>query len=110
MYAEGCKQLGISMENMIPKDTFKDKKSTLAFLEAAPSFCVRMRLIYDICNDANRDIHKNDFKDIAFLATAVPYCDVVITEKLWAHLLKKNKLDVKYNTTVTNSLSDLKNL
>jgi len=82
----------------------------LAFLESAPSFCVRTRLIYDICNDTSRPIHKNDFKDIAFLATAVPYCDVVITERTWSHLLRKNRLDVKYNTVVTNQLADLMNL
>ena len=82
----------------------------MAFLESAPSFCVRTRLIYDICNDTSRPIHKNDFKDIAFLATAVPYCDVVITERTWSHLLRKNRLDVKYNTVVTNQLADLMNL
>jgi len=69
-----------------------------------------MKLNYSIINNTTRSFDKNDYKDISFLATAVPYCDVVVTEKFWTSLIKSNKLDQKFNTSVTNNLNDLLNL
>ena len=105
-----AKNSGISKEEVLPKNTFENKEKTIEFLESIPSFAVMMRLSYDIINNTTRNFDKNDYKDISFLATAVPYCDVVITEKLWVSLIKSNKLDQKHNTFVTSNLNDLLNL
>ena len=61
-------------------------------------------------NELSRPIHRNDMHDIAFLAVAVPYCDVVVVEKYWAHILQTSGLDKKYGCLVINSVSDLPEL
>lgn len=103
------KSMNVPKEKMLPEEIFASRETTSSFLESIPSFLVRVRLIYEVINAEGRRIDKNDYKDIAFLATAVPYCDVVITERFWAHLIKKNKLDSKFNTIVTSDLNYLTN-
>ena len=38
---------------------------------------------------------------------AIPYCDIVVTEKMWTDIAKKERLDKIYNTSILNSLKDL---
>jgi hypothetical protein len=89
---------------------FNDQKCVLGFLESCSSFHAKTSLIYSISKDQYRDIDKNDFKDIAALSTALPYCDVVVTEKLWWHHVKSQKLDEKYNSIIFRDLNSLLNL
>ncbi len=49
----------------------------------------------------------NDLNDVTALSIAVPYCDVVVTERQWTHLARTAKLDQLYGTTV---ISDLRRL
>jgi len=49
----------------------------------------------------------NDLNDVMALSVAVPYCDVVVTERQWAHFVGVAKLDRRFNTTV---ISDLRRL
>jgi hypothetical protein len=49
----------------------------------------------------------NDLNDVTALSIAVPYCDVVVTERQWTHLARAAKLDQRYGTTV---ISDLRRL
>lgn len=37
---------------------------------------------------ADRPVHRNDLKDIGFLTMAVPYCDAVVCEKFFSHLVR----------------------
>ena len=53
------------------------------------------------------DIWSNDLNDVSALAIAVPYCDVVITEKSWASMLTVAKVPERFETTVTRSLHDV---
>ena len=50
---------------------------------------------------------RGDLDDLAALSVAVPYCDVVVTEKMWTHLIKRSNLSGKYNTLVLRRLDDL---
>ncbi|AJM91720.1 hypothetical protein NPIRD3C_0506 [Nitrosopumilus piranensis] len=45
--------------------------------------------------------------DINHLSGAIPYCDIVVVEKMFANLSKKQKLDKKYNCIICNSLQEL---
>jgi hypothetical protein len=54
-----------------------------------------------------RQIQPNDVYDIAALTAAIPYCDIVITERFWAHLCNATTLPHKYQTTILPSLADL---
>jgi len=58
-------------------------------------------------SDKGKAVHRNDTNDMAFLSIAVPYCDIIVTEKYWAHQLISNGYDKKYNTTILTDLTEL---
>lgn len=80
------------------------------FLLATPSIAVRY--------EARRLKHRNlqwpwqqhDHIDLASLAVAIPYADIVVTERQWAHLFKVAKLDRRFGTHVTSRLGELPKL
>ncbi|MYR55466.1 hypothetical protein GTY54_04125 [Streptomyces sp. SID625] len=82
-------------------------KAVKGFLRAMPSVAVRY--------EARRLKHRNhqwpwqqhDHIDLAALSVAVPYADIVVTERQWAHLFKVAKLDHRFNTRVISRLRDL---
>jgi hypothetical protein len=49
----------------------------------------------------------NDLNDIGALCVAVPYCDIVVTERKWRGLVQATHLDTLYGTAVIDSLDDL---
>ena len=45
------------------------------------------------------DPNPNDARDIMLLSVAVPYCDVVVTEKRWGHFIEnRGRLDSQFDT------------
>ncbi len=48
----------------------------------------------------SRPVSSNDLSDVSFLARALVYCDVVVTEKLWSQLIARAKLDERFGTIV----------
>jgi hypothetical protein len=74
-----------------------------------PSSEVAVELKTALHRDAARAVGwlPNDVTDIDQLAMAVPYCDVVVTEKAGADSLKKAHLDERCGTTLLRSLNDL---
>jgi dienelactone hydrolase len=50
---------------------------------------------------------RGDLNDLGFLAVAVAYCDVVITENQWAHVIRQAKLDQLFDTVVTDDVTEL---
>lgn len=50
---------------------------------------------------------QHDRTDIAALASAVPYTDIVVTERQWAHVFRSAGLDKRFSTRVLNRLTDL---
>jgi hypothetical protein len=51
----------------------------------------------------------NDLNDVIALSIAVPYCDVVVTEKSWASLVNAAKVGKRFDTLVTRDLKDVVN-
>lgn len=51
----------------------------------------------------------NDIYDIDALSLAVPYCDIVVTEKACHHLLQAAGLSARMRTTSLRRLVDLPN-
>jgi hypothetical protein len=56
---------------------------------------------------AERRIQPNDMHDIMSLSIAVPYSDVVITERMSQTAIIQTKLDVLYRTHVLKSVKEL---
>lgn len=50
---------------------------------------------------------QHDRSDMTALSVAVPYCDVVVTERQWAHVFKSTRLDSRFGTTVLSRIQDL---
>ncbi|MGI8699918.1 MAG: hypothetical protein ACR2JU_01685 [Nocardioidaceae bacterium] len=49
----------------------------------------------------------NDFIDIVALPVPAVYCDVLVTEKQWAHQMRQGKVPDRYATTVLSRVDDL---
>ncbi|MCC0650712.1 hypothetical protein [Clostridioides sp. ZZV15-6598] len=90
----------------------KENLSYDMYIKQKPdSFYVNMFLIYHSkLKNKYRKNDINDYKDIASISQALPYCDALITEKYWSSLITEHKLDEKYNILVSKNLNDLKKL
>jgi len=54
-----------------------------------------------------RNVQANDVGDLGHLVGAIPYCDVVVTEKFWCRAAKERKLDKHYGTSIFSDLESL---
>lgn len=57
--------------------------------------------------EKTREAKPNDVYDLFSLAVAIPYSDVVVTEKMWVTKAIRAGLDEAYNTTLLTSLDGL---
>jgi hypothetical protein len=84
-----------------------DKFRTTEFLETIPSIHVWSDLYLHLYHrNKQTSVELNDFYDIAHLAVAVPYCDVVVCDKKMKDILRQSGLDQKYGTKVFSNLSE----
>jgi hypothetical protein len=52
----------------------------------------------------------NDLIDVGYLSCAVGYCDIVVTERKWTHMLNQSDAPKRLGTTVISDLNDLTEL
>ena len=90
-------------------DDFLDigKSRLMSFFGMIPTLDVEIELATERDDFWNRQIDPNDMADIGFLSVAIPYCDIVVTERFWCDLAKRKKLDQKYNTILLNDVLQL---
>lgn len=67
-----------------------------------PSEMVRLKETSD-----QRPWSSNDLVDVSFLAPAVVYCDVVVTERQWVSFIKRAGFEARYETKAISSLTEL---
>ena len=77
------------------------------FLDNVPTARCWFTLLYQRDQQLQRPIQENDLNDIWFLTLAIPYSDIVITERMWASISRDAKLDTKYDTSIFSSIRDL---
>ena len=82
-------------------------KSLPEALEDIPTLHTLFALSEAKTRDMSRPTDPNDVWDIGFFAPAIPYCQVVVTEKYWSHIARATKLDTKYSCQVLARLGDL---
>ena len=92
--------------------TFEDLRALpgekiASLIDLVPCWDVERCLSVQVEQQWNRELQGNDVYDIAALTAAIPYCDVVVTEKLWTHLCNASGIDVRYNSRVVNSIFDI---
>jgi hypothetical protein len=77
------------------------------FTDSLPSADAYITVMTARHRDANRRWTANDIFDIDALSVAVPYCDVVVTDKAAAHSANATGLARRLGATVLASLDDL---
>lgn len=85
----------------------EEAEEATQFLRSFPSNYTYSTLTVTRDLQKQRPIDKNDLNDIMALSVAIPYCDIVVTEKFWAHEAKSNCLDKIYETHITRNLSEI---
>jgi len=85
------------------------QKEFTEFFQSMPTAYCLFTLTYRRDQYIQRPIAKNDINDIWALTMAIPYCDIVITESMWATIARQSNLDKIYNTLILSSAKDLKN-
>lgn len=78
-----------------------------AFWGSVPSVDVSLKLFMTQQKNVDAIIEANDVQDIQLLQLGIPYANIVVTEKPWAHVTQQAKLDRQYNTTVLSTLGAL---
>jgi hypothetical protein len=102
------KKMGIAPKPFA--DSFKVIEDWKRFFFSMPTMDIWINLHVLRDSDKGKAVHRNDTNDMSFLSIAVPYCDIVVTEKYWAHHLTSNGYDKKYNTQIITDLTELTDL
>jgi hypothetical protein len=95
--------------NKIPKERFfENKKEFESLIEDMPALNVFVELSYARDKESKeRRVQRNDYYDICHFATALPYANVMVGEKMFSSLSKRQKLDQKNKCVIFDSLIDL---
>ncbi len=101
---EAAQELGVPPEDLV------DARNVTRLIAHMPSRQVDMKLRHLRQANPQKRWEGNDLNDVTALAVAVPYCDVVVTEKFWSGLLNTAKVPGLYDTLVTPSLRDVVDL
>ena len=91
-------------------EIFRGAERPRRAFDAMPSFDVTVTLKTAIHRNAKHVWTNNHIHDIHALASTLPYCDVVLTDREMATLVRHSKLDQRLGTTVYHSLQDLSGL
>jgi hypothetical protein len=94
---------GLSVESFF----YKGKDWITSFLDAIPALAVRTSLVMQTNKNGTRAWTRNDIYDIDALEAAVPYCDVVVTEKYACQVMNGSGLAGRFFTKVVRRLDDL---
>lgn len=110
-FVEEMRSLRNSGFDITTKLEGNDVKETLTTLiNAMPSRRTSVAITKHYLQDLNHRWTINDIRDIRALSIAVPYCDVVITDRQVAHAIRSQGLDTAFNTTVTHALENIENI
>lgn len=83
------------------------KPGALEVMMGCPSVDVWIGTSVERDFDWDRAVTGNDIRDQAFLAVAVPYCDVVVTERYFGGVLERSGLAGRHGCRVLTSLLEL---
>ena len=100
--AKALHERGVSLEDLAP-----DIEGRRKVFDAMPSFDVVVTLKTEYHRNPNHRWTPNDIFDIDALATTLPYCDIVVTDKATASHATQTGLAERLNTVVLSDLADL---
>jgi hypothetical protein len=112
-----ARELMIEFQNILPRalaerglalsDVASDVNVARRFVRAMPSTEVSITLKAAWHRNRDKQWSANDIYDIDAMALAVPYCDIVVTEKACHHVLEASRLGHRMHTALLRSLEDL---
>ena len=105
IFKRGCNERGIgSLHSLFPSVT-----DTRRAFDSMPSFDASVTLKTSLHKNARHRWTQNDIHDLHALASTLPYCDIVITDKAMASQAVQTGLSSRLNTVVLSHLSDMSN-
>jgi hypothetical protein len=112
-----ARELFIEFQTILPRaladrhlslqNVMSDPRSANAFVRAMPSTEVSIQVKTAWHRNRDKPWTANDIYDIDAMALAVPYCDIVVTEKACRHALTAGGLDRRMHTAILRDLRDL---
>jgi hypothetical protein len=112
-----ARELLIEFQNMAPtafqergvglEDILTSPQAGVAFMRSMPSTDVAMTLKTAWHRNRDKPWSANDIYDGDAMALAVPYCDIVVTEKACHHALVSAGTDKRMNTVLLRDLARL---
>ena len=102
MAPTALQQRGVSLE-----DILTSPKAGIAFMRSMPSTDVAVTLKTAWHRNRDKPWSANDIYDVDAMALAVPYCDIVVTEKACHHALVSAGMDKRMNTVLLRDLTSL---
>lgn len=82
-------------------------EDAVGLIAHVPPLDVETALVVQHRRQSDRPMAPNDVADVAQLSMAIPYCDVVVTERYWTDKARRENLDVRYATRLLSDLNDL---
>jgi hypothetical protein len=104
-FMEGLKEIGVSLGDCFARLKAENKEKQ--FFRGMPSINVFLTLVATRDQELTRPIDRNDYKDIMGLAIAMPYCNLVVSEKHWGHMAKRLKFDEQHGTVLITDAREL---
>lgn len=102
MLCRGLADRGATLE-----DVFDSPPVTRAQLDVMPSFDVSVTMKTEYHRDPHHRWTTNDIHDIDALASTLPYCDIVVTDRAVAAHANRSGLAERLDTVVVARLADL---
>lgn len=112
-----ARELGIEFEDILPlalaqrhlalSDICSNQESARKLVRAMPSTEVSIELKTAWHCNPDKPWAPNDIYDIDAMSLAVPYCDIVVTEKGCHHVLNAARLGERMHTALLRRLEDL---
>ena len=96
-------------ENKIsPQKFIQNKSEFVALIQDMPALNVFVELSYVRDKESiERSVKRNDYYDIWHHATGLSYADIMVGEKMFGSISKRQKLDQKNNCELFSSLKEL---
>jgi hypothetical protein len=88
-------------------DVMPDAGAARRFTDSMPSADVRISLLTAAHRNPETQWEPNDIFDVDALSVAVPYCDIVVTERHAHHVIHTAGLPTRLGTRVLASLDEL---
>ena len=112
-----ARELCVEFQDILPRilaprqlalrDVISDPESGRKFVRAMPSTEVSIELKTAWHRNRDKTWTANDMYDIDAMALAMPYCDIVVTEKACHHALTTARLGQRMHTALLRKLEEL---